>query len=226
MTSLVSIQRRVGVAPDGKWGPATAAAVAKALGMGAGRALGDKAAFYAAIRARPFGGTLRPEQFEGVQRSLAFMGEAGWSTAWTAYGLATKYHETAATMAPVREGLDASDAWRRAHLRYYPWYGRGDVQLTWERNYRLADEKLGLGGTLVANPDRALEPDLAAQIMVRGMEEGWFSGKALGDFLPEEIGTTEQFTKARPIINGTDRAALIAGYATRFQSALVTGGWA
>lgn len=33
MTTLADIQRRVGVTPDGKWGPNTAAAVAKALGM-------------------------------------------------------------------------------------------------------------------------------------------------------------------------------------------------
>lgn len=33
MTTLADIQKRVGVEPDGKWGPNTAAAVAKALGM-------------------------------------------------------------------------------------------------------------------------------------------------------------------------------------------------
>lgn len=33
MTTLADIQRRVGVEPDGKWGPVTLAAVAKALGM-------------------------------------------------------------------------------------------------------------------------------------------------------------------------------------------------
>lgn len=35
MASLAEIQRHVGVAADGVWGPATAAAIAKALGMGA-----------------------------------------------------------------------------------------------------------------------------------------------------------------------------------------------
>lgn len=33
MTSLADIQRHVGVTPDGKWGPNTATAIAKALGM-------------------------------------------------------------------------------------------------------------------------------------------------------------------------------------------------
>lgn len=40
MTTLADIQRRVGVAPDGKWGPQTASAVAKALGMEAAPADG------------------------------------------------------------------------------------------------------------------------------------------------------------------------------------------
>jgi len=31
MTTLADIQRRVGTTPDGKWGPNTAAAIAKAL---------------------------------------------------------------------------------------------------------------------------------------------------------------------------------------------------
>jgi hypothetical protein len=33
MTTLADIQRHLGVAPDGKWGPVTLAAIAKALGM-------------------------------------------------------------------------------------------------------------------------------------------------------------------------------------------------
>ena len=50
-----------------------------------------------------------------------------------AYVLATAYWETARTMEPVREAFWMSEEWRRANLRYFPWYGRGFVQLTWER---------------------------------------------------------------------------------------------
>jgi len=35
-----------------------------------------------------------------------------------------------------------------------------------------------------------------------------------------------QFTHARRIINGTDKAVMIAGYAAKFQDALIAGGWA
>jgi len=36
----------------------------------------------------------------------------------------------------------------------------------------------------------------------------------------------EQFKNCRRIINGTDKASMIAGYALQFQEALQEGGWA
>lgn len=62
--------------------------------------------------------------------------------------------------APVREAYWLSEAWRAANLRYYPYYGRGFVQLTWESNYRAAGNAIGID--LVAEPDRALDPSVAA----------------------------------------------------------------
>ncbi|WP_093293078.1 hypothetical protein [Sphingomonas sp. NFR04] len=62
-------------------------------------------------------------------------------------------------------------------------------------------------------------------ILVRGMEEGWFTGKALRDYLPGQTGAADQFAAARRIINGTDRADMIAAYAIKFQAALTAGGW-
>jgi hypothetical protein len=83
-----------------------------------------------------------------------------------------------------------------------------------------------LGGTLVKNLDRMLEPAIAAATMVRGMQEGWFDGKKLGDYLPAPLGTEAQFAESRHIINGTDRAHDLATYALAFQDALVAGKWA
>jgi putative chitinase len=128
---------------------------------------------------------------------------------------------------PVREAYWTSEGWRKANLRYYPWYGRGYVQCTWEANYRRADAELGLGGKLLADADLMLKPEIAAPTMVKGMEEGWFSSHKLADTLPEDKpATLEQFTASRPIINGHDKAELIAGYADKFQAALQKGGWA
>lgn len=229
MTTLADIQRHVGVAPDGVWGPRTATAIATALGLGARkpRRLLDPAQFFGGIRPAVFGGKLTQPQVDGVTILLDAMGAAGWPVAWAAYGFATAAHETNRTMQPVREAYWLSEDWRKEKLRYWPWYGRGYVQLTWERNYRRADDELDLGGSLIANADRALEPKIAAEIMVKGMEEGWFAeGHSLPAHLPVERGTFAQFTDARRIINGTDKAGDIAALAMHFQDALSAGQWA
>jgi hypothetical protein len=57
------------------------------------------------------------------------------------------------------------------------------------------------------------------------MIEGWFTGRKFATALPDAIASREQFTKARRIINGVDRADKIAGYAVDFQAALIAGGW-
>lgn len=190
----------------------------------------DTKAFFDSVRGSLFGGSLKPSQVKGMEAKLNAFQEASFPLSWVAYALATSYHETAQRMMPVREGLSASDAWRKKNLRYYPYYGRGDVQLTWLENYKKADEKLGLNGELVKNLDLALDPDISAKIMVRGMQEGWFSGTrkvrySLPVFLPDEVGTVEQFTQARRIINLMDKAGMIAGYAMKFQAGLSAAGY-
>jgi predicted chitinase len=103
--------------------------------------------------------------------------------------------------------------------------GRGYVQLTGRANYVRAGAKLGVD--LVNNPDLVLDQAIAANIMRQGMRDGWFTGKSFQSYLPASgAATVGQFTQARRIINGTDCAAEIAGYAMKFQTALQAGGWA
>jgi putative chitinase len=188
-------------------------------------ALGDAGKFFQGIHALT--GALSQQQVDGFEALLQAFGIARWPLAFAAYGLATAFRETNKTMQPVREAYWLSEDWRRANLRYYPWYGRGFVQLTWEKNYQRADDELELGGKLVANADLALEPDIAARIMVHGMEGGWFSGKALKDYLPlAGRAGFGAYTEARRIINGTDKAQEIAKNAQAFEAALIAGGWA
>lgn len=183
-------------------------------------------AFYNHIRGSLFGGKLSSSQFEGIENKLAAMVAANWPLSWVADGLGTSFLESNQTMQPVREAYWLSESWRKANLRYYPWYGRGDVQLTWDYNYALADEKLGLNGALIAKPDLAMDPKISAQIMVKGMSQGWFTGKKLGDYLPDRIGTFEQYKQSRRIINGMDRWTDLASYCLHFQEALVEGEYA
>jgi putative chitinase len=190
-------------------------------------ALDDAGKFY--LSAHGAFGLLRQPQVDGINVLLQAFAVASWPISWAAYGLATAWHETNQKMEPVEEafflGDKAGDSYRRK-LRYFPHYGRGYVQLTWERNYRTADHALGLNGALVTNPDLALEPDIAARVMVKGMEAGFFSGVKLADYLPSTgRALPSQFEQARHIINGTDKAALVASYATKFQAALQAGGW-
>ena len=190
-------------------------------------------AFFDSVRAsRILGNALKPDQVKGLETVCGAAKAAGWPVAFTAYALATACHETAYTMQPVREAFWLNERWRRAHLRYYPFYGRGYVQLTWNTNYKKADRELDLGGRLNSNLDLALDPEIAARIMVKGMQEGWFAGDRSGKrhtlvrHLPDNgAATLAQFTSARRIINGTDKARKIAGEAIEFQKALVAGVW-
>ena len=121
-----------------------------------------------------------------------------------AYMLATVKHETANTFKPIAEFGK----------------GRGYVQLTWLRNYEVMSERLttaGIANDLVNNPDEAMQPEKALMIMFIGMHEGLFTGKKLSTYFNE---WTEDAVHARKIINGLDKAKMIAGYYYEFNSAL------
>ena len=196
------------------------------------------AAFFSTLRAgKMLGPVLSQDEVSGCEAILEAC--AGWPASWTAYALATAYHETAGTMQPIMErggpayfarmydiqGQRPAKARELGNMspgdgaRYA---GRGYVQLTGRANYVRASKMLGVD--LAGNPDLAMRPDLAAKIMRRGMEEGWFTGKSMASYLPDPA-TVQHFTNARRIINGTDRAADIAGQAMAFQSALAAGEW-
>lgn len=75
---------------------------------------------------------------------------------------------------PVREAYylgepEPAESWRRRNLWYYPWYGRGLIQLTHASNYRtygdLASEVLGRPVDLIARPDDALLNDISAAVL-------------------------------------------------------------
>jgi putative chitinase len=200
----------------------------------------DAKTFFDVCRTGVMGPTLDDNEVKGAEAILTAM--RGAPLPYTAYALATAWHETAHTMQPIRE-YGGPAYFRRMYdiegnrpalarkmgntkpgdgIKYC---GRGYVQLTWRNNYRLAGGKLGV--PLENQPDLALRPDIAARIMREGMTEGWFTGKSFRSYLPSRgTASKPQFVAARQIINGMDKAALIAGYALQFQTALVKGGWA
>lgn len=166
-------------------------------------------AFFDSVRAAF--GSLSQSQVDGFTILLAAAN--GLSIPHIAYILATAWHETARTMQPIAEyGKGKGKKYGKIDGTGKAPYGRGYVQLTWRDNYIKADQKLGLGGRLAADYDLAMNADVAAKIIVRGMVEGWFTGKKLADYT--------DYSAMRRIVNGTDKAAAIAKYAVTFETAL------
>jgi len=130
-----------------------------------------------------------------------------------AYVLATADHETNHTFKPVREAywVSNAEAWRKAHLSYWPYYGRGYVQLTHDYNYKLYSGITGLD--LLADPDSALRHDVSLFVLVQGMKVGGFTRKPLEKYVsPGHV----DFFNARRVINGLDKAQQIADLAQTY----------
>lgn len=175
---------------------------------------GPMKAFFDIVR--PIFGRMSTGQVSGIQYLVD--ATAGLPVEFRAYLLATVVVETGWTMQPIREyGRGKGRAYGRPGRNggQVP-YGRGYVQLTWDNNYERADRELGLGGALVKNYDAALVPEVAAKILIRGCQEGWFTGKSLSDYLPGD------YVGARRVVNGQDRASEIARYARTFEKAFLT----
>lgn len=161
--------------------------------------------------------SLSPEQVDGLEALLGYYDSpagADFDDRMFAYILATTWHETAFTMQPIQEY--GSQAYLQAKP-YYPWFGRGYVQLTWEDNYKRQDEKLGLRGALMQDPDLALTPPVAVPVLFSGMRDGDFTGKTLAAFFTVDL---TDWYNARTIVNGHDCAADIAAYAEKFLNAI------
>lgn len=177
----------------------------------------DRTKFFAGYRAEF--DPLTAAQVDGLEQFLGFLEADRHMTdvRWIAYALSTVLHECAGQWKPIRE-------YGRGKGRAYGlsgFYGRGYVQLTWRDNYALMGRLLG--ANLVAEPDLALEPEVAYRILSLGMREGLFARDKTGR--PHSLeryisGATCDYTGARRIINGTDKARLIAGYAEKFERIL------
>lgn len=208
----------------------------------------DRKKFYDIVRERLFGGKLTLSQVSGMTAILDEWDRRALSDRrWLAYMLATAYHETGRAMQPIEENLNYSAAGlRKTFPRYFTerqaeiyardpikianrayanrigngdeasgdgwrYRGRGLVQITGRSNYR----KFGLED----DPNSALRMSVAVRCLFDGMIRGDYTGRKLSDYF--QAGGVADWTGARAIINGSDRALVIGGYGREFFQALI-----
>jgi putative chitinase len=133
-----------------------------------------------------------------------------------AYLFGTVKHETANTFLPIYE------KGRKSYFNKYDgrlgnnqkgdgykYRGAGYVQLTGRTNYL----KYGID----TDPALAIEPNTAFDILVDGCTRGVFTGQRLDKYIN---ASKTDFMGARRVVNGNDKASLIAGYARTFDKIL------
>ena len=182
-------------------------------------------------------GSLSQEAVDNINLIVETCEKYGLSYPQTSYVLATTFWETARTFKPIEEygkgkgrkygtwytnskgvkyGIAGSGGDTYLYSDYpHLYYGMGFVQLTHWVNYKFAGEQLGID--LINNPDLALQPKYAAEILIKGSKEGWFTSKKLSDYINDK---KKDYINARRVINGLDKARLIASYAVVFEKAL------
>ena len=96
------------------------------------------------------------------------------------------------------------------------YYGRGLVQLTWYSNYKRVGDIIG--ENLVENPDLALDLKISSKIIVIGMMFGVFTGISLKTYINESF---VDFENSRRVVNGQDRAKIIANMAEQYLAGLL-----
>ena len=158
---------------------------------------------------------------------------------WAAYYLATTYHETIYTFKPI---IEADKGKGRAYDKAISvtdtagilgtkgktysntFYGRGFVQLTHGDAYKYISEKIGLKkDELYVNPDKALEPAIAYNILTYWMQNDIPKVKGRGRKIQEFItaGSVPDYKGARAIVNKNDLDTRIANYAIVFELLLI-----
>jgi predicted chitinase len=263
-TTLQNVQRRLlalgfplpKYGPDGNLGGETFEALDAALdeleerrgavreAQATPRPLIDRSAFFAHIRrSELFPNGLSQNQVNGLENLLGVWEKylADEPLAHLAYNLATAYHETAATMQPIKErgarsyfdkyepGTKLGKLLGNTEVGDgYRFRGEGHVQNTGRRNAQVAtdrlNEKFGLGIDMVADPALRGDPLISALSLFLGNAEGWWTGKDLYDFIDnideDDAEDLREFIAGRRVVNGTDKAEKIGRQALVFEAAL------
>jgi predicted chitinase len=209
----------------------------------------DEKEFFDHIRNNLFEGMLITPQVVGINNILlAYTALAPVPVLdHLAFILANVYHETGTWMSPIKETVmqhhtdkNPSDktviarldnAFAKGQLTWVKkpywrtgYFGRGQLQITHEDNYRAMGADLGVD--LVGNPSLALDPEMSARIAVYGMLAGKFTGRKLSDYSFPAAVDAPVDKNPRRIVNGKDGTdAKIARYYKVFRQALINAGF-
>lgn len=183
--------------------------------------------FYDSVRGSLFSGSMTQSQVDGMAVLLDRAEQEGTDDRHLAYILATTFHETAQTMEPIAEyGKGKNQPYGLPDGPYNQvYYGRGFVQLTWYANYQTMQNALGSrwgDRDIVKNADKALDLDIATDVIFYGMLKGSFTGVGMPKYITVgdvETNTTD-FYNCRKVVNGLDCATQIQGYAQQFANAI------
>ena len=120
-----------------------------------------------------------------------------------AYALATATWETGGALRPLEESAES------------PWRGRGFVCASGQDFYARVSDLCGID--LVNEPEKLLDPNTAADVLLAGLEAGAFTGEAISTYFgPEAI----DWVGARRTVGDMDQAHRVAGLARAYWVAL------
>lgn len=203
----------------------------------------NRTVFFDHVRAAPFGGSMTQGQVDGLNQLLDVWEQYCDDDPLDllSYDLGTAFLETGGTMRPIKERGQRSyfdkyaPGTRRGKILGntkpgdgYRFRGEGHVQNTGRSNAGRAtlrlNELFGLGIDLEKKPSQRGDPLISALSLFIGNKEGWWTGHNLLDYLDgideSDAEDFAEFENARRVVNGTDRAADIAGFALAFAHAL------
>ena len=123
-----------------------------------------------------------------------------------AYAMATIEHETAGNFEPISEIKGDLSARRLGYEGGTDYYGRGFIQLTHLRNYRLVGERIGMGDELAKNPELASTPEVAARVLAAFFRDNDIANRA----------SRGAFVAARQPVNPDNNGTRIAYLAYKY----------
>jgi len=192
--------------------------------------MGQTLAFYNAVKPLFANQHLSQKQIDGIEAIIS--GASTYQVSdkrMIAYVLATAFWESGETMQPISEygkgeghpyGGKIKQSGESYLLPDEIYYGRGHTQTTWFENYQMLQNQayaISKNWRILEQPDLLLTMEPSVWAMYHCMWHGSYTGVGLSHYFNE---TTTDWINARRIINGTDQAVRIAGFAQTFFKAL------